>query len=336
MTRVRRERRGEWHSECGGVWRDCGRCLGCGGLANGRAGRVRGDQSGRRNWRIHGETAGRLAGAMGRTVSCPRPASVPGVVRARTWPRSLVCYKAPSLFPTSLSFSQLVPRPDTLLPQPLSLSHGCRSRRYCRQLPGLRPPRRPQPQVVQQQEARPSFLCLMLRLTPASRCQAHRSPRMARPAVRPSRPSLPFLRSPASAPSLITSSTNGFDGSLMNSLQSMKQWESFFNKPHGGTLGLLNAIQVRLHRPSVLPHAFITREEHRCPRRLPLRALPLRRPRPQADRLDRCGPHDGRCCPPDRLPKHPPVHRCSVRALRGGLRHAVLTHQPTASSSVSV
>ncbi|TBU39804.1 hexose transporter [Dichomitus squalens] len=42
---------------------------------------------------------------------------------------------------------------------------------------------------------------------------------------------------------LITSSTNGFDGSLMNSLQSMNQWESFFNHPQGGTLGLLNAIQ---------------------------------------------------------------------------------------------
>ncbi|KAI0754445.1 hexose transporter [Daedaleopsis nitida] len=42
---------------------------------------------------------------------------------------------------------------------------------------------------------------------------------------------------------LITSSTNGFDGSLMNSLQSMTYWQNYFNKPHGGTLGLLNAIQ---------------------------------------------------------------------------------------------
>lgn len=30
----------------------------------------------------------------------------------------------------------------------------------------------------------------------------------------------------------------------MNSLQSMTQWQTFFNKPQGGTLGLLNAIQV--------------------------------------------------------------------------------------------
>ncbi|KAI0754442.1 hexose transporter [Daedaleopsis nitida] len=42
---------------------------------------------------------------------------------------------------------------------------------------------------------------------------------------------------------LITSSTNGFDGSLMNSLQSMPHWRGFFGNPHGGTLGLLNAIQ---------------------------------------------------------------------------------------------
>ncbi|KAG6820918.1 hypothetical protein H0H93_009692 [Arthromyces matolae] len=42
---------------------------------------------------------------------------------------------------------------------------------------------------------------------------------------------------------LITSSTNGYDGSMMNGLQSLSQWESFFNNPHGGTLGLFNAIQ---------------------------------------------------------------------------------------------
>ncbi|KAI0654387.1 hexose transporter [Cubamyces menziesii] len=42
---------------------------------------------------------------------------------------------------------------------------------------------------------------------------------------------------------LITASTNGYDGSLMNSLQSMGQWTDFFHNPQGGTLGLLNAIQ---------------------------------------------------------------------------------------------
>ena len=45
--------------------------------------------------------------------------------------------------------------------------------------------------------------------------------------------------------SLLTSSYNGFDGSLINSLQSMDTWEDYFNRPQGGLLGLLNAIQVR-------------------------------------------------------------------------------------------
>lgn len=43
--------------------------------------------------------------------------------------------------------------------------------------------------------------------------------------------------------SLITSSTNGYDGSMMNGLQSLTQWEGSFNHPTGGKLGLLNAIQ---------------------------------------------------------------------------------------------
>ncbi|PPQ96765.1 hypothetical protein CVT26_006254 [Gymnopilus dilepis] len=42
---------------------------------------------------------------------------------------------------------------------------------------------------------------------------------------------------------LITSSTNGYDGSMMNGLQSLDQWENFFKNPSGGRLGLLNAIQ---------------------------------------------------------------------------------------------
>ncbi|KAH0835887.1 hexose transporter [Lanmaoa asiatica] len=42
---------------------------------------------------------------------------------------------------------------------------------------------------------------------------------------------------------LITSSTTGYDGSMMNGLQSLTQWESAFNYPSGGNLGLLNAIQ---------------------------------------------------------------------------------------------
>jgi len=42
---------------------------------------------------------------------------------------------------------------------------------------------------------------------------------------------------------LITSSYNGFDGSLLNGLQSMNTWTGYFNNPQGGRLGLLNAIQ---------------------------------------------------------------------------------------------
>ncbi|KAI0266088.1 hexose transporter [Gloeopeniophorella convolvens] len=42
---------------------------------------------------------------------------------------------------------------------------------------------------------------------------------------------------------LITSSTNGYDGSMMNALQAEKTWNAYFNNPHGGQLGLLNAIQ---------------------------------------------------------------------------------------------
>ncbi|KAH7928915.1 general substrate transporter [Leucogyrophana mollusca] len=42
---------------------------------------------------------------------------------------------------------------------------------------------------------------------------------------------------------LITSSTNGFDGSMMNGLQSLTQWNVAFDYPTGSKLGLLNAIQ---------------------------------------------------------------------------------------------
>ncbi|KIJ60060.1 hypothetical protein HYDPIDRAFT_190230 [Hydnomerulius pinastri MD-312] len=42
---------------------------------------------------------------------------------------------------------------------------------------------------------------------------------------------------------LLTSSANGYDGSMMNGLQSLSQWNVAFNNPSGGKLGLLNAIQ---------------------------------------------------------------------------------------------
>ncbi|KAI0746168.1 general substrate transporter [Earliella scabrosa] len=42
---------------------------------------------------------------------------------------------------------------------------------------------------------------------------------------------------------LITSTTNGYDGSMMNGLQSLPQWNVAFDYPSGGKLGLLSAIQ---------------------------------------------------------------------------------------------
>ncbi|KAF9071986.1 hexose transporter [Rhodocollybia butyracea] len=42
---------------------------------------------------------------------------------------------------------------------------------------------------------------------------------------------------------LITSSTNGYDGSMMNGLQSLPQWQNYFHHPGSSELGLLNAIQ---------------------------------------------------------------------------------------------
>ncbi|KAG1739298.1 general substrate transporter [Suillus lakei] len=45
------------------------------------------------------------------------------------------------------------------------------------------------------------------------------------------------------ATTFLTSYTYGFDGSMMNGLQSLTQWNQAFDYPTGGKLGLLNAIQ---------------------------------------------------------------------------------------------
>ncbi|CCM06853.1 uncharacterized protein FIBRA_09158 [Fibroporia radiculosa] len=42
---------------------------------------------------------------------------------------------------------------------------------------------------------------------------------------------------------IIISSANGFDGSLMNSFQSLYQWEDYFHSPSGSLLGVLSAMQ---------------------------------------------------------------------------------------------
>lgn len=49
--------------------------------------------------------------------------------------------------------------------------------------------------------------------------------------------------------SLITSSANGFDVSMMNGLQSLPQWVSAFHNPSDRALGTLNAIQVGSQMP---------------------------------------------------------------------------------------
>ncbi|KAK7184487.1 MFS transporter [Paraphaeosphaeria sporulosa] len=42
---------------------------------------------------------------------------------------------------------------------------------------------------------------------------------------------------------LLSSSVAGYDGSLMNGLQSLKQWQDYFGNPAGALLGLINAAQ---------------------------------------------------------------------------------------------
>jgi sugar porter (SP) family MFS transporter len=42
---------------------------------------------------------------------------------------------------------------------------------------------------------------------------------------------------------VLTSASNGFDGTIMNGLQSVSYWESYFGNPAGPRLGLLNAVQ---------------------------------------------------------------------------------------------
>lgn len=38
--------------------------------------------------------------------------------------------------------------------------------------------------------------------------------------------------------------SNGYDGSMMNGLQTLENWRDYFDNPQGGLLGLFNAIQV--------------------------------------------------------------------------------------------
>ncbi len=42
---------------------------------------------------------------------------------------------------------------------------------------------------------------------------------------------------------IITSMNNGYDGSMMNGLQTVVNWQEYFNYPQGSLLGVFNAIQ---------------------------------------------------------------------------------------------
>ncbi|RSH83924.1 hypothetical protein EHS25_005168 [Saitozyma podzolica] len=53
---------------------------------------------------------------------------------------------------------------------------------------------------------------------------------------------------------LLSSMTNGFDGSMMNGLQTLDTWKSYFDNPRGATLALFNAIQT-IGAASALPFA---------------------------------------------------------------------------------
>ncbi|KZW02871.1 general substrate transporter [Exidia glandulosa HHB12029] len=56
---------------------------------------------------------------------------------------------------------------------------------------------------------------------------------------------------------LISSYANGYDGSMMNGLQSVDQWRTFFDNPGGSRLGLLNAIQSIGSLCGTLPAPYV-------------------------------------------------------------------------------
>ena len=54
----------------------------------------------------------------------------------------------------------------------------------------------------------------------------------------------------------------GYDGSLMNGLQSLPQWQSNFNHPSNGMLGVLNAVQVAFSLKIIISDRPLTIVEH--------------------------------------------------------------------------
>lgn len=55
----------------------------------------------------------------------------------------------------------------------------------------------------------------------------------------PARRRLYFLLFPAA---VVSYATSGYDGSMMNSLQTVSYWDDFFGRPRGSTLGLISAM----------------------------------------------------------------------------------------------
>jgi hypothetical protein len=52
--------------------------------------------------------------------------------------------------------------------------------------------------------------------------------------------------------------SNGYDGSMMNGLQTLENWRDYFDNPQGGLLGLFNAIQVSAHLTYVEKSAAVS------------------------------------------------------------------------------
>lgn len=64
-----------------------------------------------------------------------------------------------------------------------------------------------------------------------------------------------------------------FDGSMMNSLQSVSNWQDYFGHPVGGKLGLFNAIQNVSSRVKLLLRAGADHHSDWCSVRCLLRTV---------------------------------------------------------------
>ena len=111
--------------------------------------------------------------------------------------------------------------------------------------------------------------------------------------------------------SLITSSTNGYDGSMMNGLQSLPQWESAFGHPQRGKLGLLNAIQVSFFFLLYFQHAYMYLE-YWVSRELPIFTVCYRWHWSSVYNSPRSSDYVYRHCYPNGCPICRHVHWCSV------------------------